>query len=65
MVVNDKTHIFCSLQSILVLTVRFAVMAVVVFKINARGISTPQIVYFANLEYNLYRTCYPWHMHYE
>jgi len=51
-------------QSIVFLTLRFTQEAVVVCKINVSGISVQQIVYTANLEYNLYRTCFPWQMHY-
>jgi len=32
---------------------------------NVSYIPTKQIVYSANLQYNLYRACYPWHMHYD
>jgi len=52
-------------QSILVPTLRFAQKAVVVCKFNVSSISTQQIVYSANLEYNLYRACFPWQMHYD
>jgi len=52
-------------QSILVPTVRFAQKDVVVCKINVSSISTQQIVYSANLEYHLYRACFPWQMQYD
>jgi len=48
-----------------VFTLRFAQKAVIIFKINVCGISTQQLVYSVNLEWYLYRTCYPWHMHYD
>jgi len=49
----------------LVFTFRFAQQAVVIFKSNVSGISTQQFMYSANLEYNLYHTCYAWHIHYD
>jgi len=49
----------------LVFTLRFAQMAAPVFIINVGSISMQQIVYSAHLEWNLYQTCYPSHMHYD
>jgi len=43
---------------------RFSQQAALIFEINVSGIATQQIVNSANLEYTLYRTCYPWHMQY-
>jgi len=61
---NDNTQTSRPFQLMLIFSLRFAQKAALVCTLNVSAISTLQIVYSANLDHHLYRTCYPLQMHY-